>query len=194
MDFGQGPGAPGELRGPDPDDATSRADESPNASSERLVARRRASKLLASLIDSPELIPGLLAVGVLVAWSVAQGGAATPASNPGALLIAGLLVGTGIAYRRLLRDLPLPLLVALAALGAFVAWSFISIAWAGVKGDAWDGANRALLYFTVFALFAVPPWRARSAAIVLGVYSLAIATVGGITVLSASGSAHPELY
>jgi O-Antigen ligase len=193
MDLGQGPGAPGELRGPGLDDATPRADQSPHVGSERLVARRRASKL-ASLIDSPELIPGLLAVGVLVAWSVAQGGAATTASNPGALLIAGLLVVTGIAYRRLLRDLPLPLLVALAALGAFVAWSFISIAWAGAKGDAWDGANRALLYFTVFALFAVPPWRARSAAIVLGVYSLAIATVGGVTVLSATGSAHPELY
>ena len=39
-------------------------------------------------------------------------------------------------------------------------WSFLSIVWAQARGDAWDGANRALLYLTVFALFALLPWRA----------------------------------
>jgi hypothetical protein len=147
-----------------------------------------------ALIDSPELIPGILAVGVFVAWSVAQAGAFTTASNPGGLFILGLLVGTGIACRRLLREMPRPLLLALAFLGAFVVWSFGSIAWADVQGDAWDGANRALLYFTTFALFAVPPWRPGSAAIVLGLFALAMATIGAVTVLSAAGSAQPELY
>jgi O-antigen ligase len=161
---------------------------------ERLAARRRARERLAFLIDSPELIPGLLAVGVFVVWSVAQAGADTTTSHPGGLFILGLLVVTGIASRRLLRETPRPLLLAIAFLGAFVAWSFISIAWADVRGDAWDGANRALLYLTTFALFAIIPWRPRSAAIVLGVFAAAIATVGGVTLLNASGSAHPELY
>src|SRR3954447_6396941 len=35
--------------------------------------------------------------------------------------------------------------LALTVYGAFCAWSFASIAWAGSKGDAWDGANRTLL-------------------------------------------------
>src|SRR5687768_12028568 len=105
------------------------------ASWERFSARQRARQRLATLIDSPELIPGVLALCVFVVWSVAQAGADTTASNPGGLFILGLLVGTGIACRRLLADLPRPLLLALAFLGAFAAWSFISIAWADVRGD-----------------------------------------------------------
>ena len=50
---------------------------------------------------------------------------------------------------------------ALAALAGFTVWSFCSIAWADARGDAWDGANRTLLYLTVFALFAAVPWTAR---------------------------------
>jgi O-antigen ligase len=155
---------------------------------------RRRGWLLDSVADVPELIPGLLAVGVFVVWSVAQAGAAPTYSDPGGLFILGLLVCVTIAYRRSLRALPRPMLLAIAFAAAFAVWSFLSIGWADVKGDAWDGANRALLYFTVFALFALPPWRPRAAATVLGVFALAIAAVGAVTVLRASGSAQPELF
>jgi hypothetical protein len=67
---------------------------------------------------------------------------------------------------------------AIALLGAFTAWSFLSIAWAGVKGDAWDGANRTLLYLTVYAAFALLSWRARDAAVVIGVFAFGTAAIG----------------
>jgi O-antigen ligase/polysaccharide polymerase Wzy-like membrane protein len=152
------------------------------------------SRPLGSVANVPELIPGLLAVGVMIVWSLAQAGAFPTSSNPGGLFILGLLVAVAIAFRRTLRALPRPILLAIAFAAAFVVWSFLSIGWADVKGDAWDGANRALLYFTVFALFALPPWRPRAAATVLGTFSLAIAAVAAVTFLRASGSAHPELF
>ena len=146
------------------------------------------------MADAPELIPGLLAVGVIAVWSLAQAGAFPTSSNPGGLFILGLLVAVTIAFRRSLRALPRPMLLAIAFAGAFTVWSFASIGWADVKGDAGDGANRALVYFTVFALFALPPWRPRAAATVPGTFSLVIAGIAAVTFLRASGSAHPELF
>ncbi len=155
---------------------------------------RRRSRLLDSAADIPELVPGLLAVAVFVAWSVAQAGASPTSSGPGGLFILGLLVAVTIVFRRSLRALPKPMLLAIGFAGAFALWSFLSIGWADAKGDAWDSANRTLLYCTVFALFALPPWRPRAAATVLGVFALALAAVGAVSFLRASGSAHPELF
>ena len=44
--------------------------------------------------------------------------------------------------------------IALACLAAYTVLSFLSILWARVPADAWEGANRTLLYLAVFALFA----------------------------------------
>jgi O-antigen ligase len=140
----------------------------------------------------PEVIPGLLAVAVFVAWSVAEGGFDQRAANPGALMLLGLLLATAIAYRRRLRHLPRLTLLALALFAAFTLWSYVSITWADVKDIAWEGANRTLLYLVVFALFSITTWRSRSAAIVLGFFSVAIAGVGLATVLTTAGSATPE--
>ena len=46
---------------------------------------------------------------------------------------------------------------------AYAAWSYLSIAWAEQKADAWDGANRTALYAVVFALFALWPLGRRGA-------------------------------
>src|SRR5688572_23625592 len=117
----------------------------------------------------------MLAVGVFVAWSAAEGGYEPTSWYPGALFLIALLALVLVAWRHALADVPRITWIAVALLGLFVAWSFISITWAGVKGDAWDGANRSLLYFSVFALFAIPRWRWSSAAIVMGGFSLAVA-------------------
>ena len=69
-------------------------------------------------------------------------------------------------------------MLALAALAAFTVWSFLSITWADARGDAWDGANRTLLYLLVFALFAALPWTAAEASILLGAFALATAVAG----------------
>jgi O-antigen ligase len=134
----------------------------------------------------PELIPGLLAVGAFVVWAVAAGGFMPTAWYPGAVFLLGLLVATAIGYRG--ERLPRLNAVALACLAAFTLWSFVSIAWAGSQGDAWDGANRTLLYLTVFAIFSLPGWRAPSAGIVLGAYSVAIALVGAGSLIDAAES------
>jgi O-Antigen ligase len=155
--------------------------------------RFTAVQLLSRLRARPELIPGVLAVGVFVAWDGAQGGYAPTALYPGAIFLLGLLVVTAIAFRAPARSVPRAAVIAFALLAAFTAWSFLSISWADAKADAWDGANRTLLYLTVFALFALPRWRASSAAIVLGAYSVGIAVLGATVVVEGMTTADPEL-
>ena len=140
-----------------------------------------------------ELIPGLLAVGVFVYWASDGGGYAATSWYPGSLFLLGLLAVAGFAYRDRLAALRPAQRLALAFLAAFAAWSFLSILWAGVPGVAFDGANRALLYLIVFALFSVVSWRADSAALVIGLYALGVAGVVLAVVLDAAGSGDASL-
>src|SRR4029078_4041866 len=96
-------------------------------------------------------------------------------SYPGALFLLGLLAATAYAYRGEITRLSRLQLSALLLLGAFTFWNFVSIAWADDQGIAWDGANRCLLYLTVFSIFVLPPWGSRSAAALLGLWVLAVA-------------------
>jgi hypothetical protein len=148
----------------------------------------------AALTGSPELIPGFLALGVFVLWTIFNGGFFPTDSYPGALFLLGLLAATAYGYRTRLPGLPLAAIVAIGLLAAFAAWNFISITWADDQGAAWDGANRVLLYLTVFVLFALPAWSARSAALLLGVYACTMAGIAAITLLGAAASADPFDY
>ena len=84
-----------------------------------------------SLIDA---LPGLVAVGVLVWWSTDQGGYFQKTFYPGTVLVLGVLVATAIGAPASFRGLPRMALVALGALAAFTAWSFLSISWADAPG------------------------------------------------------------
>ncbi|MGI8874297.1 MAG: O-antigen ligase family protein [Egibacteraceae bacterium] len=137
-------------------------------------------------------IPGLLAVGVFVALAVSEGGVRAVSWYPATLVLLLLLGAVALGRGPKPHALGRPALLALALLGAFVAWSFASIAWADAKGVAWDSAGRSLLYFCAFAVFAVWPWRARAAAGVLGVFGLAVAVVGVVVVAQAAGAADPS--
>jgi hypothetical protein len=119
---------------------------------------------------------GVLVVALFAWWAVADGGYAPGAWYPGALML--LVAIAGCVRPRMLRDVPPGARLALAALAGFTAWTFCSIAWADARGDAWDGANRTLLYLMVFALFAVVPWTVAEAAAGLGAFALATAGVG----------------
>jgi len=152
------------------------------------------TRLRGVISDRPELIPGLLGVAAFVGWSAAEGGSLETSTYPGALFLLGLLAVVAFTYRDRLLAMRGPRAVAVGLLGAFAIWSTVSIGWADVEGDAWRGANLALLYFTVFALFAIPRWRSASGAIVLGAYSLGVAVVGAIDFLGAQSSAGPELH
>jgi O-antigen ligase len=120
---------------------------------------------------------GLLGVGVFLWWAATEGGYAPTTWYPGALLF--LVLALAVARWPARGTTPqLPAAVAVALLTAFAIWSFLSIAWAGVKGDAWDGANRTLMYATVFAAFALPRWRPREVAGLLAVFAVGVAAIG----------------
>ena len=101
------------------------------------------------------------------------------------LAIALVTVGLRVA------EIPIPVLVALGALGAYTALSYLSILWAAVPGDAWEGANRTLLYLLVFALFACWRQRGASAALLLCAWTLALIALAVFAVLrvNAAGAA-----
>jgi hypothetical protein len=122
---------------------------------------------------------GLVTVALLLWWAAEEGGYAPTTWYPGALLFLALLAVAAVSPSR--RASPGPRAWAsIALLAAFTAWSFLSIAWAGVQGDAWDGANRTLLYAVVYATFALLWWRAPEAAVVLGLFAVVTAAIGGL--------------
>jgi O-Antigen ligase len=135
------------------------------------------------LADATSAAAGLACVAIFLIWFQKGAGYDVVIWIPGALLIIGLLATLVIATGGALA-LSRAQAVALVAFGCFVAWSYASISWAGVKGDAWDGANRNLLYFAVFALFLLLPWTPKAANVVLTAYA------GGVTVLAAAAIAH----
>lgn len=142
-----------------------------------------------------DLIPGLLAIGVFAVWSELEGGFDPTAWYPGTLFLLGALLATGLALRHRGAPLPRATVVAAGLLAGFTLWSFLSITWADVPGDAWDGANRTLLYLIVFMLFALPGWRAGPAATLFGLYAVAIGVVAALTVLELVSAAEPaELF
>lgn len=126
--------------------------------------------------------PLALALVVFLVWAALDGGYASVKWLPGTVFILGLAVivalgeGRPLAGRRVL-------VIASLFLAAFTAWSFLSIAWADVKGDAWDGANRTLLYLCVFALFVWRPVPARIGALLLGAFVAGTATIGTVAFL-----------
>ncbi|MDX6481699.1 MAG: hypothetical protein QOG85_2209 [Gaiellaceae bacterium] len=128
------------------------------------------------------------AVAVFLVWAQRDGGYAPEEWLPGGLLLLALLaVSLGSArVRARLWQCRYPLLL----FGLYVGWSYASIAWAQVPGDAVDGANRTLVYWLVFALFA---------GLALGRWGipLAVGWCGGVAVLGvlalvdAAGAATP---
>src|SRR5204863_395209 len=69
---------------------------------------------------------------------------------------------------------------------AFCAWSYLSIIWAGSQGDAWDGANRTLLYGVVLMLVGLRPWPRGAATALLGLVAGAVSLIAaGVLIDSA---------
>jgi len=141
------------------------------------------SKLTASLREAPATVPALAALALFVVWDTSQAGYPVTHWAPGALIVLSLLALALAVVRLHAADVPLAVRIALGALAAYTLLSFLSILWAGVPGDAWEGANRTLLYLLVFALFAC--WRqgAASAALLLVAWTLAMIGLALFTAL-----------
>jgi O-Antigen ligase len=111
--------------------------------------------------------------------------------RPVSLVLIGLLAVAGVAVPVRWRSVPLPVRIALIAFAAFTVWSFVAMAWADSRGDAWDGANRTLAYLVVFSLFALWPLPPRAVTVLLGLWTTAIAVIGLVVLLRLSASHHP---
>ena len=88
------------------------------------------------LTRRPELIPGLLGVGIFIVLAFSEGGFDVTSWAPAGLFLLGLLAIAAYVYRDRLGELEPANRIALLFLAGFVAWNFASIAWADVQGTA----------------------------------------------------------
>src|SRR5271165_4495398 len=128
-------------------------------------------------------VPALAALALFVVWAGSQAGYPVTHWAPGALIVLGLLAIVLSSVPLRVREVPVAVWIALGCLALYTLLSFFSILWAQVPGDAWEGANRTLLYLLVFSLFALWPQRTLSAALLLGAWTLAMIALAAFVVL-----------
>ena len=148
-------------------------------------------KLRDLLRESPATVPALGALALFIWWASDQAGYPVTRWAPGALIVLALLTIALFTIPLRLASISPPLRVALICFGLYTALSYLSILWADVPGDAWEGANRTLLYLLVFALFSLWTRRGAGAAILLGTWTTAMIALAVFVLLHVDGAAHP---
>jgi hypothetical protein len=147
------------------------------------VNRERAAEVVKR---NPGLLPSLLAISVVLWFAADKGGFRETTWMP-----ATLLLGAGLVVCLAALPRPRPARAALAAillLAGYGVFCLLSMLWADQPELAWDAGNRTLLYALILALCALWPLRGRSAAVVLGVFGLAVAAIALVELLKASGA------
>ena len=129
-------------------------------------------------------------LALLLYWAADEGGFRPALWYPGALVVLWLLVicSADVMFSLKRREWRTG---ALVFFGLFTLWSFFSIAWATVKGDAWDGANQTLLYFTVYVFFSRWSTNVRIASLFASLYAVGVAAIGLVIIESALHGGHP---
>jgi O-antigen ligase len=148
-----------------------------------IIVGSMTAKLTASLRASPATVPAFAAIALFVGWATSQAGYPVTHWGPGALIVLGLLAIALAAVRLRVAEVPRSVWIALGALAAYTAFSYLSILWAANTGDAWEGANRTLLYLLVFALFALWRQRGTTAALLVCAWVLALVVLAAFTAL-----------
>jgi tetratricopeptide (TPR) repeat protein len=143
------------------------------------------------LRESPATVPTLGALALLIWWASDQAGYPVTRWAPGTLIVLALLAIALLSVPLRLAGISRSLRVALLCLGLYTALSYLSILWADVPGDAWEGANRTLLYLLVFALFSLWTRRGTSAAILLATWMAAMIALAVFVLLHIDAAAHP---
>lgn len=149
------------------------------------------ARLTVTLRQNPAAIPACAALALFVIWAGDEAGYPLTRWAPGGLLLLGLLAITLYALPLRLREVSPAVRVAVLCLALYTALSFLSILWAQVPGDAWEGADRTLVYLFVFCLFALWPQSAASAALLLGAWTIAMVALALFVLLHVDGAAHP---
>lgn len=158
-------------------------------SDEARAARTASFSLEFSAAAAIEAALAAIGLGVFVVWAWHDGGFAPEEWLPGGLLLLALLCTAAASadVRGRLGGGRTPL----ALFGLYVAWSYLSISWAQVPGDALDGANRTLVYWLVFALFVGVGISERLGGAVVLAWGTALAAVGLIALAQAATAATP---
>jgi O-antigen ligase len=142
---------------------------------------------------APITVPTLVAVAVFLAWVPADAGQAIARWAPATIgLLALLALALAAVPTGARAAIPVTVRAAVGLLGAFTAWSFLSIAWADDQGAALEGADRTLLYLVVFTLFALWPQRPRSAAVVAGAWTVGMGVLAVVTLVRLGAVADPR--
>ncbi len=152
-----------------------------------------AAKLTASLRAAPTTVPAAAAVVLFVVWATSQGGYPLTHWAPGAVFVLALLLLAAALVGLRARQTPLAVKVALGCLAAYTALSFLSILWADVPGEAWEGADRTLLYLAVMTLFAWWRQRGATAAALLCGWALALIALAAYAALHVDAASSAEL-
>lgn len=136
------------------------------------------------------LFAGLIPVALMIMWAWHNGGYDADTWYWGALVALAILTAVLTLQPRARARLSRASMIALVALAAYLAWSYLSMTWAQVPGWALDGSNRTLLYLVLFALFLVLPWTAETAISALVVYALGIGVIALLTMLRLASARH----
>jgi tetratricopeptide (TPR) repeat protein len=145
--------------------------------------------LLATFRAAPATVPALAALVLFVVWATDQAGYPVTHWAPGTVIVLALLAIALSSIPLRFGELPASVRIATGCLALYTLFSFLSILWAAVPGDAWEGANRTLLYLLVFALFALWPQRGGSAALLVGAWTLAMICLAAFVALHVNGAA-----
>lgn len=152
---------------------------------------------MGSLREAPATVPALAAIVVFVVWATSQAGYPVTHWAPGALILLALLIVALATVSLRWASVPFVVMLALGCLAAYTALSYFSILWAAAPGEAWEGANRTLLYLFVFALFALWPGRGASAALLVGLWTfamIALAVYVALRLDTATGKSYAALF
>lgn len=133
-------------------------------------------------------MPCLVAVVALLVLAADGGGIRLAAWTPLAFGLLALVALTAVLLRDGLRAVPVPVLAALGGLSAVCAWSYLSILWAADQGAAWEGANRALLYLLIAALFGLWRQRPETAAVLLATWATGMVLVAVLVAVRILGA------
>jgi len=136
------------------------------------------------------LLPGLITVSLMVIWAVHDGGYDDDTWYWGALVLLGLFACVQVALAAARRPLSRWTAVALGAFALYVAWSYLSIAWAASPGEALNGSDRALLYLLVFALLVTLPWTPEGALVALLTFVLAVGVIAVVLLVRLASGDH----
>jgi hypothetical protein len=142
------------------------------------------------------LLPGLAAVAFMLVWAAHDGGYDADTCYDadtwywGALVTLAILAAVLVLQPRARARVPRAALIAMIALGAYLAWSYLSMTWAQVPGEALEGSNRTLLYLLLFTLFLVLPWTAETAMTALVVYAVGIGVIAVAVLFRLASARH----